>query len=75
MKDEDKTSDQLIDELTKLRRRVAELGAVQVESKQTYKAFGESEEKYRVLFEAAKDALFLCDKTGRFVDVNDAACK
>ncbi len=37
-------------------------------------ALKESEEKYRVLFEAAKDAIFLCDESGRFVDVNLAAC-
>jgi PAS domain S-box-containing protein len=35
----------------------------------------ESEEKYRVLFETAKDAIFLSDETGRFVDVNQAACE
>ena len=35
----------------------------------------ESEEKYRVLFETAKDAIFLNDENGSFVDVNQAACK
>ncbi len=35
----------------------------------------ESEEKYRVLFETAKDAIFLSDETGRFVDINQAACE
>ena len=34
-----------------------------------------SEEKYRVLFETAKDAIFLSDETGRFVDVNQEACE
>jgi PAS domain S-box-containing protein len=33
----------------------------------------ESEEKYRTLFETAKDAIFLADETGKFVDVNQAA--
>ena len=39
------------------------------------KILEESEEKYRVLFEAAKDAIFLSDESGRFIDVNQAACK
>ena len=38
-------------------------------------ALRESEEKYRVLFETAKDAIFLSDLTGKFVDVNSAACE
>ncbi len=35
----------------------------------------ESEEKYRVMFETAKDAVFLSDETGKFVDVNQVACE
>ncbi len=34
-----------------------------------------SEERYRVLFETAKDAIFLNDETGKFMDVNSAACE
>lgn len=35
----------------------------------------ESEERYRVLFEMAQDAILVSDETGRFVDVNQAACE
>jgi PAS domain S-box-containing protein len=35
----------------------------------------EAETKYRVVFETARDAIFLSDDTGRFVDVNEAACE
>ena len=38
-------------------------------------ALRESEEKYRVLFETAQDAIFVTDDRGRFVDVNHAACE
>ena len=34
-----------------------------------------SEERYRALFETAKDAIFLNDETGKFMDVNSAACE
>ena len=37
-------------------------------------ALKESEERYRALFETAKDAIFLTDEAGRFVNVNKAAC-
>jgi PAS domain S-box-containing protein len=36
---------------------------------------GESEEKYRAVFEMAKDGIFVSDETGRFVNVNPAACE
>jgi len=38
-------------------------------------ALRDSEEKYGVLFETAKDAIFLSDETGKFVDVNQVACE
>jgi len=37
-------------------------------------ALRESEERHRVLFETAQDAIFLTDETGRFIDVNRQAC-
>jgi PAS domain-containing protein len=38
------------------------------ERKRAEEALRESEGKYRVLFETAKDAVFLTDETGKFVD-------
>ena len=37
--------------------------------------FQEALEMYRVVFETAKDSIFLTDETGRFIDVNQAACE
>jgi PAS domain S-box-containing protein len=45
------------------------------ERKETEDALRKSEEKYRALFETAKDAIFLSDDVGKFVDVNQAACE
>lgn len=39
------------------------------------RALRDSEERLQALLETAKDAVFLADETGRFVDVNPAACK
>ncbi len=66
MKDEDKTSDQLIDELTKLRRRVAKLEAVQLESRRAEEDLLESEERYRTMIENANDMIWTLDIQGNF---------
>ncbi|MEA1865783.1 MAG: PAS domain S-box protein [Euryarchaeota archaeon] len=62
---------------TEYRGKPAVIGTVKdvTERKQMEEALLESEEKYRVLFETAKDAIFLSDETGKFVDVNQAACE
>ncbi|KAF5415848.1 MAG: Methyl sulfide methyltransferase-associated sensor [Candidatus Methanogaster sp.] len=44
------------------------------ERKAAADALKESEGRYRALFETAKDAIFLSDETGKFMDVNSAAC-
>lgn len=45
------------------------------ERKQAEEDLRDSEEKHRILFDTAKDAIFVCDDTGRFIDVNKAACE
>ena len=49
MKDKNKTKAQLIDELTELRLRIAELEAIETERQQTQEALRASEELYRTL--------------------------
>ena len=43
--------------------------------KQTERALGESEQRFRQLFEQSVDALFVHDEDGRFVDCNSQACR
>ena len=38
-------------------------------------ALKESEQKFRMLFNSASDALFIYDLEGRFIEVNEAACE
>ncbi|MCJ7581772.1 MAG: PAS domain S-box protein, partial [Candidatus Aminicenantes bacterium] len=45
------------------------------ESKHAEETLRASEGKYRALFETAQDAIFLSDESGRFLDVNQAACE
>ena len=45
------------------------------ERKQAEEAMRDSEEKHRILFDTARDAIFVCDDAGRFIDVNQAACE
>jgi len=51
-----------------LEQRVKELEKAYLELKHVQEVFRESREKYRAVFETAKDAIFVSDETGRFVD-------
>jgi len=57
-----------------LERRIKELEEA-VDRKANEASLQVSLEKYRVAFDTAKDAIFVTDETGRFVDVNRAACE
>ena len=50
MKDKEKTKDQLINELVKLRQRIAELQASETERKRAEEVIKSSEEYLRILF-------------------------
>ncbi|MFP4393920.1 MAG: MASE3 domain-containing protein [Anaerolineales bacterium] len=55
--------------------RLASLYALAVQRSRSAAALRESEQRYRMLFESAADAVFLQDLTGHFLDVNQVACQ
>jgi len=61
VKDENKTKEQLIGELSELRKRVAQCEDFQ------------SKEKYKQFFRTSRDCVFITSKVGRWIDLNDAA--
>ncbi len=69
MQDHDKTQDQLINELNKMRSRVAELEA-EVRSQRTGKTLVESEEKYKALVETTDTGYLILDSQGKVIDAN-----
>jgi PAS domain S-box-containing protein len=85
MKNHDKTRNQLVNELLKLRQQIAEFKITEAqrkktenllkeavtEGKQAYETMKESETRYRRLFETAQDGILILDAdTGQITDVN-----
>lgn len=70
--DEDKTKEQLINELAQMRQRVTELEASESERKQVEEALKESVEKCRSLVNEINDGVFVVDSRGSIVFANKA---
>jgi PAS domain-containing protein len=70
MNDEDKTREQLIDELAELRQRLAAVASAPVKRQQAYEEFQKGEERFRSLIEHSYDAVVLVDATGTFTYVS-----
>ncbi|MFC2071066.1 PAS domain-containing protein, partial [Chloroflexota bacterium] len=71
-RDQTRTKEQLINELERMRSRVAELEAVETEHKRAEQASKESEERCRQLFETSMDGMYISTKDGRFIDGNQS---
>jgi len=72
MNDSEKTKEQLKDQLIEMRQRIAELEELAIEHKRVQAAFGESEERFRSIFEKSGEAICLIDDQGHYREVNDA---
>jgi PAS domain S-box-containing protein len=78
MKDETQSTTRLLDEVRQLRKRIAQLETVEGQSPNAATAesrLRESENKFRLLFDRAFDAILLADREARIIDANDSACK
>ncbi len=68
--DEDKTREQLIEELAHVRRRLAEFEAGYA---CTYESIQQSEDRYRALFEESRDVIYISAREGLILEINKAA--
>lgn len=75
MRDERKAEEQLMDELEKSRKRIAELEASETELRKIKEAYIKSEAKYRSLIEKSGVGIATTDIKGEFTHVNKALCK
>jgi PAS domain S-box-containing protein len=77
MKDEDKTKEQLIDELLQLRQRITELEKSETKRKEAAEALRDSDEKYRTLVENVNIGVYrnTAGPHGHFIQANPAIAK
>jgi len=75
MKDDEKTKEQLIDELQSARDHLAVLRAAEAERKRTQTALRESEAKYRAVVEDQTEVINRFKPDGTFLFVNDVFCR
>ncbi len=69
MRDEDKSKEQLLKELTELRRQIV-ADNIEHRLREEFKKTKENAEKYRGIFQHANDAIFLHELNGSFIDYN-----
>ena len=74
MDDNGKTTEQLVDELSGLRQRVAELERYQADRQQMMESLERSEQRFRLAFENANIGMCLVDEEGRLTKVNQMMC-
>jgi len=75
MKEEDKTKEQLLEELESLRRQIAELKEAETKRRRAEEALRESEERLVRIVETIANGILIKDRTGRITFANSAAEK
>ncbi|VAX27196.1 diguanylate cyclase/phosphodiesterase (GGDEF & EAL domains) with PAS/PAC sensor(s) [hydrothermal vent metagenome] len=75
MNDEDKSREQLIDELKEIRRRLSDYERVKSGNSHKMKKLINAEHTLKILFQNAPDGIYLCDLKGNFIDCNEATEK
>ncbi|MHC3130294.1 MAG: PAS domain S-box protein [Candidatus Bathyarchaeota archaeon] len=72
MKDEEKTKDELINELVELRQRIIQLKASETERKRAEEALVQEYDLLQALIDNIPDAIYFKDDKNRFIRVNKA---
>ncbi len=75
MRDDEKTKEQLINELAGMRHQIAELRVAEFERRKVEEALRESEEQYRRLVETMNDGLAVLDENHVITYVNRRLCE
>ena len=75
MSDEKKSKEQLINELTELRQRVAEFEALETQYEQMKQDYRESEQRLNSIINSVPDIIYKLDDQGRIVFISDAIKK
>lgn len=75
MKDEDKTKEQLINELSELRQRISDLEKLETQSRRNETLLRESEERYRAIFEQSGDCIYLADSATKKILQANQTCQ
>ena len=73
MRDENRTKEQLVNELAELRQRVTELEALEAARKRAEEALWESEQKLGVIFHESLDVVMIVDgENGQILNISEA---
>ena len=75
MRDEDKSKEQLLNELIELRQQHAQMRNIDNNLRQVNNSLSESEEGYHSIFENSIDAILLTEPNGGIYDANPEACR
>jgi PAS domain S-box-containing protein len=75
MKSKSRKGQEILDEWEKLHGRISKLEGADEDRIRAQEALRDSEEKYRRMFEASTDAVFLESPDGKILDCNQRACE
>ena len=70
MEDSEKTKEQLINELAKLRQQITELKESEIKRKKAEEDLKKSQQEFTSLFKNSPEALVYTDEKGNILDIN-----
>jgi len=70
MEDSEKTEEQLINEIAKLRQQITELKESEIKRKKAEEDLKKNQQEFASLFKSTPEALIYVDKKGKILDIN-----